>query len=207
MLLLTGVDGFPGRPDFFTPATISTMTTGSAANPNYAMGFVVDTNGKWQHNGALTTGVCSFWVRQADGIEYAVIFNRLPLDSSNFVASLDSFITEANKLIPDAITGITTWPTHDLFSGIGEQQQTNNSLAVFPNPFDNFVTIRFYADNQSEGIINVYNMQGKIISSVNLKLQNGLNEKKIEMSGFASGIYLIKLISGDKMQYVKVIKK
>ncbi len=207
MLLLTGVDGFPGRPDFFTPATISTMTTGSAVNPNYAMGWVVDTNGTWSHNGALTTGVSSFWVRQENGIEYAVIFNRLPLDSSNIMASLDSFIVAANKLIPDAVSQITTWPAHDLFSSIDEQLVQNNQIEVYPNPCTDAVTLKLFAVKQSDAFISVYNLQGQLLNSCIINLQTGLNINNFDMSALPNGMYMIRVQNNEKIQYVKVIKK
>jgi CubicO group peptidase (beta-lactamase class C family) len=207
MLLLTGVDGFPGRPDFFAPTTISTMTTGSTANPNYAMGWVVDTSGKWSHNGALTTGVCSFWVRQENGIEYAVIFNRLPLDSTNFIASLDSFIIAANKIIPEAVAQITTWPTHDLFSAIDEQLQPNNQLLAYPNPCGDLLTLKLFSAGQSQAAIDVYNIHGQKLFSSQIILQTGINSNKIDLSDLPTGMYLIRIQSSDKTQYVKVIKK
>jgi CubicO group peptidase (beta-lactamase class C family) len=38
---VTAVDGFDTRPDILTDDSITAMTTGSAANPNYAMGWGV----------------------------------------------------------------------------------------------------------------------------------------------------------------------
>lgn len=207
LLLLTAADGFPGRTDFLSDSIINIMSTGSAQNPNYGMGWGLGSDGSWKHAGALTTGVCSFIVRQPDGIEYALIFNRLPLDSSNITPSLDSFLTAVTNVIPEALLQVTTWPTHDLFSGINENNTQNIYLSVYPNPCDDAVVVKFFSSEQSEAIISVYNLQGQLLSSSAIPFHQGINKSKIDMKGLPSGMYLIRLVTGSRTQYVKVIKK
>ena len=51
--LLVRIDGFPAPQDILTAASVSKMTTGSPANPGYAMGWAVNPYHNWWHSGSL----------------------------------------------------------------------------------------------------------------------------------------------------------
>lgn len=68
------VDGSPAPPDLLSAASITRMTTGSAARPTYACGWSVDAAGNWDHNGALP-GTVSMLRRRADGIGQTALVN------------------------------------------------------------------------------------------------------------------------------------
>ncbi|MBM4140047.1 MAG: beta-lactamase family protein [Nitrospira sp.] len=114
---MTAVDGFDTRPDILNKPTIALMTTKpSTIVSNYAMGWVVDDANNWYHTGALETGTATILVRKNNGIEYAVLFNRLPLDQSDPLNSLKAFFDEFKQMVEGAISEVTSWPSHDLFS-------------------------------------------------------------------------------------------
>lgn len=114
---MTAVDGFDTRPDILNKSTIALMTTKpSTITSNYAMGWVVDDSNNWYHTGALETGTATILVRKNNGIEYAVLFNRLPLDQSDPLNSLKAFFDEFKQMVEGAISEVTIWPSHDLFS-------------------------------------------------------------------------------------------
>jgi CubicO group peptidase (beta-lactamase class C family) len=73
------VDQFGSPPDILQDATITTMTTPSAANPidadpGYAMGWNINAANTWWHDGELA-GSTAFLVRASDGICWAAIAN------------------------------------------------------------------------------------------------------------------------------------
>jgi D-alanyl-D-alanine carboxypeptidase len=71
---LVHVDGFTGVADILAGSTETTMTTGSAGNPNYACGWAVNSAGNWWHNGSLpgtTTGV----IRGNNGFNWVMLTN------------------------------------------------------------------------------------------------------------------------------------
>ena len=83
------VDGRSGVPRLLQPATVALMTTRDPKIPNAngGLGWVVDPGG-WNHAGALSTGTHSFLERRSDGLTWAVVYNRLPIDPDSGPASL-----------------------------------------------------------------------------------------------------------------------
>ncbi len=68
------VNGFPGEPDILRAETIRTMATGSAANPNYALGWAVNEAGSWWHGGSLP-GTATILARTSTGFCWAALAN------------------------------------------------------------------------------------------------------------------------------------
>jgi CubicO group peptidase (beta-lactamase class C family) len=68
------VDGFAKPPNILKAQTIRTMTTGSAANPDYACGWSLNKEGNWWHNGSLP-GTRTIAVRTHSGFCWAAFTN------------------------------------------------------------------------------------------------------------------------------------
>jgi CubicO group peptidase (beta-lactamase class C family) len=68
------VDGFKTTPNILRADTLKTMTTATAANPNYACGWCVNSIPNWWHEGSLP-GTLSIMVRTASGLCWAALTN------------------------------------------------------------------------------------------------------------------------------------
>jgi CubicO group peptidase (beta-lactamase class C family) len=100
------VDGRDGS-DILTASTVTTMTTGSAANSGYARGWTVDAAGNWDHNGSLP-GTFSVLRRRADGTGDTVLMNTR--------SSAASFVGDVYGLLGAVRTALgATLPDIDLF--------------------------------------------------------------------------------------------
>lgn len=127
--LLVAVDNFSSFPDILSPASITSMTTPSANNPNYAKGWQVNQYNNWWHNGAIG-GTASLWVRTSGGYTWAIIMNKriTSAQSNNFWTAIDN-------LGWDCIIGTTAIPAHNFFdapttnaSGVIATNVTNTSM-------------------------------------------------------------------------------
>ncbi len=109
---LVRVDTLASPPDLLSAATIKQATTATpqslaAVDSAYGMGWTANTPNAWYHNGALA-GTASEISRVSDGItSYAVITNSNT--ASGVGANLEGMVFDAMK-------GVTSWPTCDLFS-------------------------------------------------------------------------------------------
>ncbi|MEM6514691.1 MAG: T9SS type A sorting domain-containing protein [Bacteroidota bacterium] len=74
---------------------------------------------------------------------------------------------------------------------------------IFPNPFDQGVTIAFSSPIESEISILVFDTNGRIVHEKNFSATQKL---KINMSQLASGAYFLKAMSSDKALNTKLIK-
>jgi hypothetical protein len=73
-------------------------------------------------------------------------------------------------------------------------QRTNrNSLAVYPNPATNVVTIDVHAMSGSNATIHVYDIAGKLVLTNYFTLLQGGNTHTIDLSALANGTYTIKV--------------
>ncbi|MDO6435256.1 serine hydrolase domain-containing protein [Flavitalea sp. BT771] len=104
---LAHVDGFSGVADILNPATITTMTTPSSGNPNYACGWAVNNQNNWWHNGSLP-GTLTEIVRASNGFCWVMLCNTRSLDSQ-MDADLD------NLLWPSVNGTSTPWEDRDQF--------------------------------------------------------------------------------------------
>ena len=111
-----GIDGQPTRPDILGPALIAEMTgAGPAACADgacyYGAGwFVRPTHGdaNWWHGGSLP-GATAMLVRTYDNVAWIGLFNgRVVTPTTNSESELDATLWKA-------FSGVTSFPTHDLF--------------------------------------------------------------------------------------------
>lgn len=76
----------------------------------------------------------------------------------------------------------------------------------YPNPFNPSTTIQYNVPFRSNIILNVYNINGKEISTlVNEIKSQGIYEVKFDAANLPSGVYYYKLISGDFSEAKKMI--
>ncbi|MGH1352176.1 MAG: serine hydrolase [Methyloligellaceae bacterium] len=104
--LMVHVDGYNTKKDIISAETVRTMTTGSGANDNYALGWAVNKNNDWRHNGSLP-GTYATVVRTNGDYCWAVLTNSR--------SGREDFGKDFDKLTWDIIAGVKNWPQYDLF--------------------------------------------------------------------------------------------
>lgn len=93
---LIHVDGFNFTPNILSLKTINTMTTPSAANPNYACGWAVNEVPNWWHNGSLP-GTTTIVVRTASGLCWAAFTNTR---TKGMDLAIDRMMWKMAKAVP-----------------------------------------------------------------------------------------------------------
>jgi len=104
--LMVHVDGFPAPADILNIKTINIMTTGSEANPGYALGWAVNPYHNWWHSGSLP-GTASEIIRAHKGFNWVMLCNT---------RTDGSFFNDLDGLLWKAVNDPNTkWPDTDLF--------------------------------------------------------------------------------------------
>lgn len=99
---------------------------------------------------------------------------------------------------------LTGW---DPVSGNSGIQQPEFKLRNFPNPFSVKTTISFNVIEKSNLSIDVYSASGEFISKLSEKeYASGNYSVKFENKNLPPGVYLCRLKTGDKIQYIKMLK-
>ncbi|RTY90635.1 endonuclease [Flavobacterium sp. GT3R68] len=83
------------------------------------------------------------------------------------------------------------------FSALGTHDATDVRMVVYPNPAKDYITV----SGVDEGLIEIYNLAGSKLFSSSFMGNTRLN------INLASGLYLAKVISGEKTTIKKIIVK
>ena len=144
-----------------------------------------DGGGIWDYDGIDTT------VALAEGL-FAPL--AMPAGIYKF------FYVVANEFCdPD-----TAWVTVVLVDCTDLDEESNDELAVYPNPVVDVLTVANVAIEGS-AVIEVLDIEGRIILSN--QVSNVYGNYTIDMSTVESGVYFVKLTTDSTVQKVRVVKK
>ena len=76
----------------------------------------------------------------------------------------------------------------------GVNELSDNSIALYPNPATDFISVE-----NIKGNINIIDITGKVIKTV----KSNASRTTINVSGFAKGIYFIQLENGAVAKFIK----
>ena len=83
--------------------------------------------------------------------------------------------------------------------GVGVTDLARGELSIFPNPASDFIEVE--GDNDTDAArVMMYNVSGKMV--MNQVLHRG---GRIPVSHLSEGIYVIRLVQGDKVKTAKVM--
>jgi hypothetical protein len=81
------------------------------------------------------------------------------------------------------------------------------TLQVFPNPATDKVSIRISEKTDANAMIQLRDMLGKVVMTAPVGASNGVNDVFLNIAELNSGIYLVEMIDGDKVETTKFIKR
>ncbi len=148
---------------------------------------IITQNGNALHSNA-TSG--NQWYNQLGLINGAIYQDYTPLINNEYyviVTNNDCSSEQSNTI---SITNVDI----NIF-------ENNNSIKVYPNPILNELIIEI-EDNKANTNYEVLNSIGKVIYKGNF-----IGKTKVQTSKFASGVYTIKIINGNYIEYRKIIKE
>ena len=93
------------------------------------------------------------------------------------------------------------------FTGINSLDlQDNTSLALFPNPVDDELTVRIQSDISEMVTIQIIDMHGKIVYRETGRTVNGPNQFNIKLSDLPGGLYVCCINNGRRMTTGRFLK-
>lgn len=86
------------------------------------------------------------------------------------------------------------------------QFDSENKIAVYPNPANNYTNITIYTDTEEQNLVSIFDISGKLMMQFELSSQE---MKNIDISNLEKGLYLIQSISATtgKLFTSKFIKE
>lgn len=87
-----------------------------------------------------------------------------------------------------------------LTTDISTPEGMNNAVSIYPNPNSGIFNITLDATINTDMTVNVYNTLGELVKTVVV----GGNTTTIDMSDFASGVYVVKVIAQEQVATKKI---
>jgi Secretion system C-terminal sorting domain len=98
-------------------------------------------------------------------------------------------------------------PLSLITTSINEKTKDFVNASIAPNPANDVITLTVNSQNTQQSKINITDVTGKLIMSLNSDLTVGINNVKISLEDFTSGIYFITINNGNTVEYGKIIKQ
>ena len=89
--------------------------------------------------------------------------------------------------------------------GIADVTSTDSKVSIYPVPANESITVAVELNNSSDVDISISDLQGKTLKTVKKNVSSGLSETNINVSGFASGMYLVNVLSSEFNVVKKII--
>ncbi len=89
-------------------------------------------------------------------------------------------------------------------TGIGEVT-ANNFMKIFPNPTSGMLSVSFTAELKSNYTIEVYDLLGHSLQKISR--QKEVLNSDINLSKYANGIYILRIVSNGESQQFRILKQ
>lgn len=158
-------------------------------------------------------GSSNFFIsKTTDGGETWASYDTLgiPLNSIYFINDTIGFVSGDFELIMKSNGKINKlsedYPWHLVGNpnSIDENKFSCSRIKIYPNPTDGTLFIQNLTSNKELKSISLINTSGQTIDSRNSVSDNELIQ--LNLSGFKSGMYLIKTVYTDKIEFMKIIR-
>ncbi len=91
-------------------------------------------------------------------------------------------------------------------AGIGAIAANKFTSNAYPNPASSILNIEFVATNNSSSSIEIYDMQGRTVQTINNGvIEAGLQTVAIDVANLSKGVYFYKVINGAEISMNKFI--
>jgi hypothetical protein len=123
---------------------------------------------------------------------------------------IQAVIRSANRYQnPDSLYGygIPDFQLADLYlTQIDISNLNNNNALVYPNPFSESFTVVFNSSSREEVIVQIFDTSGRLLKSDSCYVAEGTNQLVTNASSLSGGMYLVRLITEQKVHELKVLK-
>ncbi len=159
----------------------------------------------------VLTNQASFWLN-VDPTQGEIPYNSDFVLSLNYnTTDMDEGVYYANVVISDAETTITipVELTIDFLAGTNVIT-SNESLEIYPNPFNSDINIKYFSETESVIDIRLFDITGKLVDVIEKDFRALPGENKfnyIFAPELPAGMYLIKINSDTDILYKKVVRK
>jgi len=79
-------------------------------------------------------------------------------------------------------------------------------VSVYPVPANEFINVNFSSSNTAQAQIEIYSLNGKLVKTLSIDANIGLNTQSVNVNDLSSGSYLLNITVGTETVTSKIIK-
>lgn len=98
--------------------------------------------------------------------------------------------------------------SEDFLTGMGpekEEMAAAGTINAYPNPATTKLTLSVHLTGVSSGVVDIYDLHGRKIQSLQVSAQNGFGEKQLDVTSFKPGTYFARLHGEGKPVTAKFV--
>lgn len=198
----TVLHGSAGNPTKMQFANGTSMTLNKTKNPN-ALGLVYKTGSSTTG----TTGVMFATSKYGTG-KVVGLGDSSPADDGTGDTGdvlYNGWTVDAAGDHSRIIMNATIWLTNTTLR-VGDEENNNSFVNVWPNPFKDELNASFINDKSEDVKIVLFDLSGRTISTQTFAATEGINQANISASEIANGSYILEIIKSDNVISKKVMK-
>jgi hypothetical protein len=146
--------------------------------------------------------------RTIDGIDYILIDTVKGAGNSTSILKYET--VDTNPYIGLAYYRLkqTDYDGKARYSQLEAVKINSNGLVnVFPNPAQNNINISFYTEATDITVLNIMDVRGRLVHSVEINPLKGKNIIDLDLQDFQSGIYIISIVNKNGILNAKFFKE
>jgi hypothetical protein len=158
------------------------------------------------------TSTLSFYFTEAELAGWEAITGddrnnlRIGKDNGSTVVDVASTITAFGsnwKVTGDFTNGIGGTYYFGRLAFLSTSKFSFDNFGMYPNPAVNEVTIKF--NTTKDVAINLYDINGRLVIDTTFKTESSSFNQNINISNLATGVYVVKIESGDNTMFRKLV--
>ena len=198
----TVLHGSAGNPTKMKFANGTSMTLNKTKNPN-ALGLVFKTGSSTTGTTGVMLATSKFGTGKVVGLGDSSPADDGTGDTGD--ALYNGWTVDAGGDHARIIMNATIWLTNTTLR-IGDEENNNSFVNVWPNPFKDELNASFINDKSEEVKIVLFDLSGRMISTQTFAATEGINQANISATEIANGSYILEIIKSDKVISKKVMK-
>jgi len=151
--------------------------------------------------------------RDADYLEYSPAYACDNFDLCRTHIVFGCMDSQACNFDPDAnfnIQSLCCYPGNcsdrDLDVVCPSLKISERGFKLYPNPAQDQITMKIFSEEKNETKFAIYNAFGRVIIEKELGLTSGIVIEDVDLSKLEHGLYLFRLIRGDRSESITIIK-
>lgn len=137
-----------------------------------------------------------------DSISVADINEKILLQPGEFHLFTTTKLTKPES----GIVPLWTYTLRSTVPTALSDEVLNTQTTIYPNPNAGKMTVKIENNSQNTIILNVYDLRGKMVQTIQLRKWQPLLKQEINLEKQPMGIYLLEIIDGQKKTIKKIYK-